>query len=156
MTVNSLTGEMEKNPSGDRRLFGGSMTAEIPGAFIDVSQIRQIPDSQEVFVDMESNHSIVIELLEMDSTSENENPSRFHFEQLAIDNDASDFSRIHLSKKINIDEFSAARLSSEAQMWIVIGTQLISKFHHRTPRDIVNIYLALIRLPQCASTFLFR
>jgi hypothetical protein len=56
-------------------LFGGAISLEIPSSFIDVrylikyvyvSNIRQVPDNQEVFVDMASDASVIVEILEMD------------------------------------------------------------------------------------------
>ena len=54
--------------SGEKRaLFGGALESFIPGGFVDVSEFRQVPDNQEVFVDARSNRSIIIELLDSDS-----------------------------------------------------------------------------------------
>jgi len=57
----SITG----SDSGFRvtELFGGAMTCLLPGSFEDISQYRPVPDHQEVFVDKNSNSSIMIEIL---------------------------------------------------------------------------------------------
>ena len=45
-------------------LFGGAITANIPTSFADVSDIRQVPDHQEVWLDKNGFTSIVIDILE--------------------------------------------------------------------------------------------
>ena len=57
--------EPEPEP-GFRRvaLFGGAITSQICSRFADVSNFRQVPDAQEVFVDTASEGSLTLELLE--------------------------------------------------------------------------------------------
>ena len=39
-------------------LYGGAITiSKLPNSFIDISQIRQVPDTQEVFINQLSNHN---------------------------------------------------------------------------------------------------
>jgi hypothetical protein len=45
-------------------LFGGAMGSQICSRFADVATFRQVPDSQEVFVDTASQGSLTLELLE--------------------------------------------------------------------------------------------
>ena len=45
-------------------LFGGAMSSQLCSRFADVSTFRQVPDSQEVFVDTASQGSLTLELLE--------------------------------------------------------------------------------------------
>jgi len=56
-----MAGEFTK-----RQLFGGAIEVEIPEIFIDASQFRPVPDSQEVFVPNsgDTNISIVIDILQ--------------------------------------------------------------------------------------------
>ncbi|KAL8404590.1 hypothetical protein RB594_009446 [Gaeumannomyces avenae] len=46
------------------KLFGGALSSEIPEQFADVSQIRQVPDHQEVFIDKDGFTSIIVEITE--------------------------------------------------------------------------------------------
>ncbi|CAG8843287.1 36077_t:CDS:2, partial [Gigaspora margarita] len=55
-----------------RDLFGGAIVAHIPPTFIDVSDIREIADNQEVFADINSDESIVIEILQYVNEPSNE------------------------------------------------------------------------------------
>ncbi|KAK3698019.1 hypothetical protein LTR37_017135 [Vermiconidia calcicola] len=45
-------------------LFGGAITSSLPSTFADVSEIRQVPDNQEVYLDKDGFSSIVIDILE--------------------------------------------------------------------------------------------
>ncbi|KAF2201319.1 Mog1p/PsbP-like protein [Delitschia confertaspora ATCC 74209] len=45
-------------------LFGGAITVDLPSNFHDVSDIRQIPDNQEVYLDVNGFSSIVVDILE--------------------------------------------------------------------------------------------
>ncbi|THY25812.1 ran-interacting Mog1 protein [Aureobasidium pullulans] len=45
-------------------LYGGAMTVDLPSNFADVSQIRQVPDNQEVYLDKDGLTSIVFDILE--------------------------------------------------------------------------------------------
>ena len=45
-------------------LFGGALSASVPASFADVSDIRQVPDHQEVWLDRNGFTSIVFEILE--------------------------------------------------------------------------------------------
>ncbi|RUS25807.1 hypothetical protein BC938DRAFT_471617 [Jimgerdemannia flammicorona] len=57
-------------------LFGGAITAYIPPAFVDSSDFRKIPDNQEVYVDVATDQSIIIELLQMVEEAEGEGVAR--------------------------------------------------------------------------------
>ncbi|KAJ0545106.1 putative ran-interacting Mog1 protein [Helianthus annuus] len=54
---------MEQFPQ--RQLFGRAISTTFPLRFEDVSNIREVPDHQEVFVDPARDESLIIELLEM-------------------------------------------------------------------------------------------
>lgn len=53
-----------------RHLFGGAITASLPENFEDASKFRQIPDNQEVFVDKDSDVSVIVEILETPDNSD--------------------------------------------------------------------------------------
>lgn len=152
-----------------RPLFGGAIEAVIPPSFVDASAFRQIPDNQEVFVDVETDQSIIIELLQM--TDEADIPARFHFNELVDANGAQECSRI-----LRADELAAGSdlpfMDNDSQISMVIGQQLISKFREgedesttgistltssssaSSAKNLVNIYLAVVRLPRVATDIL--
>ncbi|ETN37858.1 uncharacterized protein HMPREF1541_07481 [Cyphellophora europaea CBS 101466] len=47
---------------GTRELYGGAITVELPTTLIDASDIRQIPDHQEVFLSNKTLTSIIFEI----------------------------------------------------------------------------------------------
>ncbi|KAF2666731.1 Mog1p/PsbP-like protein [Microthyrium microscopicum] len=61
-------------------LFGGAITTSLPTGYLDASTMRDIPDTQEVFLDPNSNTNIIISLLERVTTitSNNSNNSDDH------------------------------------------------------------------------------
>lgn len=51
-------------------LFGGALTMDLASHYTDVSELRQVPDHQEVFIEQDATNStasssLIIELLEM-------------------------------------------------------------------------------------------
>lgn len=51
-------------PTNTIGLYGGAVTASFPAGFIDASQFREVPDTQEVYVSQEVDDSVVVDLLE--------------------------------------------------------------------------------------------
>ncbi|ORZ30912.1 hypothetical protein BCR44DRAFT_39052 [Catenaria anguillulae PL171] len=67
-------------------LFGGAITALLPPELIDVSNLRQVPDNQEVWVDSTANQSasLIIELLHLDPQVSSEALATFHLSQVLL------------------------------------------------------------------------
>ncbi|KAK8222097.1 hypothetical protein M8818_000267 [Zalaria obscura] len=92
-------------------LYGGAMTVELPANFQDVSDIRQVPDNQEVFLDKSGFTSIVFDILE-----------RVEVGAQKSDQDAL---KHHLSDILEDD-------AERAQTW-VSSTAVLSKLPPQTP-----------------------
>jgi hypothetical protein len=104
------------------RLFDGALTTELPLSFIDISTVRQVPDSQEVYAESDGTVTWIIEILEP-STENGEYAQlpkyllskwissilisfrRYHLEQLAIDNEAT-VNRILSAERISVTSLS--------------------------------------------------
>ncbi|GAB7331771.1 hypothetical protein MBLNU13_g03736t1 [Cladosporium sp. NU13] len=67
-------------------LFGGAITADFPATFGDVSNIRQVPDNQEVYLDGEGFASVVVEILEREEKLDNE-ALEYHLRDLVEDDE---------------------------------------------------------------------
>jgi len=142
--------------SGNSRevlLYGGAMSVILPNYFKDISDVRPIPDNQEVFMYVDKDQSLIVELL---STTEISHLSMqesiiFHFNQLAKDNDAVNSEILELSLLSNeeIPNFDAT-----IQKIGVIGRQTVAKFKEKGAENLVKIYLALIRLPKYTTDIL--
>jgi hypothetical protein len=115
------------------RLFGGALLVDLDKFSLqDASELRQVPDNQEVFVGRDSDMSIVIELLEYDSSMTVES----HFSELANDNQA--------------DESVILEREGTA---VLHGVQTVSKFN-KAQKDKVHIYLGLLRLEEYKTDIL--
>lgn len=57
----------------ERGLFGGGMIVKVPKDYKDVSQFRQVPDNQEVFVSNDSDETLIVELLETPEEAQEKN-----------------------------------------------------------------------------------
>ena len=71
-----------------RELFGGAITLQLPETYEDVSMLREVPDHQEVFVDRDSDASLIVELLEHDGSVSDDHAPAHYFRDLAACNDA--------------------------------------------------------------------
>ncbi|KAL8694013.1 MAG: hypothetical protein Q9218_001251 [Villophora microphyllina] len=69
-------------------LFGGAIVANLPAGYGDVSNIREVPDHQEIYLDASGFSSIVIEIAERvtDPSADNE-ALKFHFEDIVDEQD---------------------------------------------------------------------
>ncbi|KAF1844030.1 Mog1p/PsbP-like protein [Cucurbitaria berberidis CBS 394.84] len=63
-------------------LYGGAITVDLPSGFADTSQIRQVPDHQEVYLDAEGYSSVVVEILEYVHKSSDDEALQYHFADL--------------------------------------------------------------------------
>ena len=67
-----------------RPFYGGAITVELPTAWRDVSDVRQVPDHQECWQEMGDLGSVlVVELLDRQSSVSNADAAAFFFRDLA-------------------------------------------------------------------------
>ncbi|KAL8739228.1 MAG: hypothetical protein Q9181_000119 [Wetmoreana brouardii] len=83
-------------------LYGGAITANLPAGYADVSNIREVPDHQEIYLDGSGFSSIVIDLAErVTEPSLDQEALRFHLEDIVDEHDSSRIWKTdvaHLSK----------------------------------------------------------
>ncbi|KAL0993819.1 hypothetical protein UPYG_G00114340 [Umbra pygmaea] len=135
-----------------RPLFGGALSATIPHSATDISELREIPDNQEVFAHCHTDQSIIVELLELQSHVQNEDAARYHFEDVAGSNMAlapgtSEVRAVVALPKSNLS------LEECSSAWLLTGTQCVAKFNEEA-KNIVTIHLGLFRLPQFSTDVL--
>ncbi|KDQ12300.1 hypothetical protein BOTBODRAFT_34587 [Botryobasidium botryosum FD-172 SS1] len=132
-------------------LFGGAISVNLPAGLLDASDIRQVPDTEEVLLAKDSDISYIFEILQRVEPDELEKAAEFHFDALAHDNSANS-TRIH-------------RISAPAPPYpasppaqpiptILYGEQMVSKFN-RTELDRVQIMLALFRVNEKGTDIVF-
>ncbi|KAF5386555.1 hypothetical protein D9615_001827 [Tricholomella constricta] len=122
-----------------RDLFGGAITVNTPPNLVDASDLRQVPDTQEVFLYPDSGISIIVEILEKVDASNFDAAIRFHFNSLAHDNSA-------VSAVVEtVTVIPNDRGDSTPSAIVLSGLQGVPKFNRPTP-DEVHILMALYRL----------
>jgi len=129
---------MPKLLSSTRELFGGAITVTLPTALLDASDLRQIPDTQEVFLSPNSGVSIIFEVLERVPATDPLEAVKYHFDSLAHDNSAKSQVILHAAETTQHQGDTPAPV-------ILRGTQSVSKFNAAEP-DEVQILLALYRV----------
>nr|GLL32035.1 ran guanine nucleotide release factor-like [Ipomoea trifida] len=72
----------------ERPLFGGAIASTFPVRFQDVSNVRQVPDHQEVFVDPARDESLIFELLELKQDVADNGSATWFLQDLANEQDA--------------------------------------------------------------------
>jgi hypothetical protein len=124
------------------QLYGGAITALIPTMMQDASDIRQVPDHQEVFLDKGSNNSLIIEILE----------STAHRDLV----NSKDRIILHWNDILEANQCAKSQLLSEAEehtsksgaigdfkVQTVTGVQAISKFN-RNDYDVVLVFMGAL------------
>ncbi|KAH7340344.1 hypothetical protein B0J17DRAFT_651023 [Rhizoctonia solani] len=121
-------------------LFGGAITVQLPAGLTDASDLRQVPDTQEVFLATDSDVSVVFEILERVAPDDPVEVAKFHFDSLSHDNEA-------VSSTVEIVNIPTQQpdSTSPVKLSVLQGTQLVPKFN-RTHPDTVKILLAVYRV----------
>src|ERR1700759_1879803 len=87
-------------------LFGGAITAQIPSEFGDVSNFRQVPDHQEVFVQADGLTSIIFEILErVEKDLSDEDALKYHLKDIVYVESATDDSKIEFVSEATAAHF---------------------------------------------------
>nr|XP_043612783.1 ran guanine nucleotide release factor [Erigeron canadensis] len=134
---------MERIPQ--RQLFGAAISSNFPLRFQDVSNIREVPDHQEVYVDPDRDESLIIELLEMkNEVADNASATWFlqdlASEQSAEGNIVTEQSAVFEAQQLSYRNMPSVINTATAQMAISKGRQ------GREAQNLVKVYLANLRL----------
>ena len=136
-------------PVSKRDLFGGALSIYLPSTFIDVSEIRQVPDYQEVFSDPQTDQCLMIDLLEHDPLADDDRASENHFYQLAHDQGTHEVKLTETRRITGEDIPQALKENENVVVSLTIGQTMVKKSRQgREEKDCVNIYLACVRLKQ--------
>ncbi|WVF67333.1 hypothetical protein IAT40_002084 [Kwoniella sp. CBS 6097] len=122
-----------------RPLFGGAISLDLPTNYLDASDLRQIPDNQEVFLSSTSDTAVVLEILGMveDGLASTDlwEAVKFHFSSIAHDNAslASTILTPAPSSPIPSNPFTSSSSTATTPTPTPVtlyGTQRIHKFSH--------------------------
>ncbi|KAM9358585.1 ran guanine nucleotide release factor [Symphorus nematophorus] len=133
-------------------LFGGALSAVLPHSSTDISELREIPDNQEVFAHAHTDQSLIVELVEYQAQVADQDAARYHFEDIAGSNKALEPGGFEVTSVEPLPK-SELSLSDCSSAWMLTGTQCVSKFNEEA-RNTVTLHLGLFRLPQFSTDIL--
>ncbi|KAM7012621.1 ran guanine nucleotide release factor [Tautogolabrus adspersus] len=146
---------MQQAPGGapqPRPLFGGALSAVLPHSSVDTSQLREIPDNQEVFAHALTDQSLIVELVEYQAQVSDQDAARYHFEDIAGSNKASEPGNFQVTGIEPVPK-SGLSLSDCSSACVLTGTQCVSKFNEEAKNNVI-IHLAVLRLPRFSTDIL--
>lgn len=123
-------------------LFGGAITCDLPGSFSDMSELREVPDHQEVWCDIISDRSVIVEILERKSLSD-EQAVEFFLSDLAVCNEARDTSVVSERQVLVVEETPG--LPADVRCFYAVTDQTVAKFKEACGNRVL-IHLLIIRL----------
>ncbi|KAL3701527.1 hypothetical protein R1sor_019549 [Riccia sorocarpa] len=115
----------------DRPLFGGAITCRVPARFLDVSDIREVPDNQEVLCDYDREESIIIELLEFKSDVTDEDSARWFLHNVAEEQEAE--STVVLESRIVLTVADVPSMPAATVMNAAVGYMTVTKGRQFNP-----------------------
>ncbi|KAI4146734.1 MAG: hypothetical protein L6R39_003345 [Caloplaca ligustica] len=128
-------------------LFGGAITVNLPDGYADVSNIREVPDHQEIYLDASGFSSIVIEIAErVTEPAADEEALKFHFEDIV---DEHDTGRIWHTDIARLPQLQAPSYSLLATTTPPPATN--GNVNRPLTPTFTAIHLTLIRLSQQAT-----
>ncbi|KAL2649415.1 hypothetical protein R1flu_017543 [Riccia fluitans] len=121
----------------DRPLFGGAITCRVPARFLDVSDVREVPDNQEVLCDYDREESIIIELLEYKSDVTDEDSARWFLHNVAEEQEAEN--TVVLENRIVLTGPDAPNMPAATVMNAAVGYMTVTKGRQLNPNSGVGI-----------------
>ncbi|KAJ2721612.1 hypothetical protein GGI07_003849 [Coemansia sp. Benny D115] len=123
-----------------QELYGGAFTMKIPGHLVDISQLREVPDHQEVFADTTaSDQSLIVEILETLDHDTLAETLKYHFQQVAEENNSFE----HQIQPTQVLEHRDSRIQA---CWLV-GRQRAAKFNEQSANTLC-LFMAVLRFAQ--------
>ena len=155
-TASSASREERREYQGEMQqkdLYGGAIKTKVPSRFFDASEVRQVPDHQEVFTDSLSDQALIFEIVSLVSDVSNEESARFHFKEIAVANDSSDQMQIVDVIPLTGRELPSFRCPHNFFASAAVGTQMVSKFREAA-RNTVKVFVGVIRVPHIETEIL--
>ncbi|KAH0724810.1 hypothetical protein KY284_000675 [Solanum tuberosum] len=144
---------MAGDSTADRSLFGGAVSTTFPIRFQDVSNVRQVPDHQEVFVDPERDESLIIELLDLKMDVADSGSATWFIQDLANEQEAEGTTITEQSVVFEAPELCYRNMP--AVITTAVGQMAVAKGRQgREAQNLVKVYLANIRLKEVGTDVL--
>ncbi|KAK9844581.1 hypothetical protein WJX74_004227 [Apatococcus lobatus] len=134
-----------------RKLFGGAIESALPERFTDVSDLRPVPDNQEIFTDTDRSETLIFEIMELLPM-----PAKEAAETLFLDMAEQDQAISSLISSINHQEHTRfAHIPSRFQQTLLEGSMVLkAKGLMATGTQKMNVSMANIRIPEKKSEML--
>ncbi|VEU22413.1 DEKNAAC103456 [Brettanomyces naardenensis] len=134
------------------KLYGGALTADLPVGLFDASQLRQIPNTQEVYVCetpgiLNKFDALIIDLLERVDVDDSE-AIQYHLNEICKLNEVDKQDSVILGQDKNA---KADNLPNDYCAWVISGEQAKKWGRDETP---LVLFLALIRLENVKTDLL--
>jgi hypothetical protein len=150
--------ESEAPPPGKWRvcaLYGGAMRCCVPARFVDVSDVRPVPDHQEVLADVDSDQSLIFEILARETSVDDTEAGTWFFKDLANANDAGGPGHSTVVEQQLLPETATPRCPQAVARSYVLGEQRVSKFRESdAARNVVETHLVVLRILSVDVDFL--
>ncbi|CAK9183745.1 unnamed protein product [Ilex paraguariensis] len=144
---------MPEDQCAERALFGGAIASTFPLRFQDVSDIRQVPDHQEAFVDPARDESLIIEILDLKLDVADNGSATWFLQDLATEQDAEGRTLIEQSGVFEAEGLHFRNMP--VVITTAVGQMAISKGRQgREAQNIVRVYLANLRLKEVGTDIL--
>ncbi|KAJ4959698.1 hypothetical protein NE237_019608 [Protea cynaroides] len=144
---------MTEDDCVERPLFGGALSSVFPLRFQDVSNIREVPDHQEVFVDPARDESLIFELLDLKHDVQDNGSATWFLQDLVTEQDAEGSKVIEQSGVVEVHGLHYQNMP--AIITTAVGQMAISKGRQgREAQNIVRVYLANFRLKEVGTDVL--
>ena len=123
-------------------LYGGAVSCNVPDSFDDASKLRDIPDHQEVFVDMlDGSQSLIIEIVDSEEKVKDSEAALFFFSDYAEASDASSY-EVRESEIMNLDSGTTA---------VHLCGTFTAKHLGQSEANLIAVTMAILRLHQFQS-----
>jgi len=131
--------------SSDKRdLFGGAIETSLRAEYADVSDVRQVPDHQEVFIHKDNEVSIIVELLQYDDELPDTLVAlRHYYDDLVEVNEATE-NKVLNEAVLSAEDSFLPNLDKDVVKMAVVGKQTVGKFRTRPGMQVDHIYLVFI------------
>ncbi|XP_024522834.1 ran guanine nucleotide release factor [Selaginella moellendorffii] len=127
----------------EQPLFGGAISCSLPTRFQTVSNIREVPDNQEVFADASRDESVIVELLELKPEIPDEQSASWFLQDLASEQDAL----MEMESVSQLQPGDVPFLDPSIVKGVAVGKLKVSKSRQSADAaNIVRIYMANLRL----------
>ena len=125
----------------------------VPAGYFNVSMVREVPDSQEVFCNVDTDQSLIVEILEREDSKADGFEALAYFAQDLAEANGAEGAIAFDPSEVRTHTPSAQMRDRVAYCGSLSFVQRIAKFREAAANDVLVI-LGLVRLPSVGSDIL--